>query len=87
GETQRTEWRRAHRIAHIDFLELYLDRVAPTGLAAFRAAEIAFTHLTDAAALDTYLRSLDPSTLEDTIMGIADYEPAFVEEMVVPTSV
>lgn len=67
-------WRRAHRLAHPDFLGLYLDRVAPDGLDAFRSAERAYSLLSDQDALDEYLGSLAPSTLRSAIAALEDYE-------------
>lgn len=80
-------WRTAHRMAHIDFLNLYFDRVAPDELVAFRDSEHAFTLLGDAAALKKYLSGLDAQKLDTVLEGLTAYESKFTPDMTVPASV
>ncbi|MCT9872006.1 KAP family P-loop NTPase fold protein [Paenarthrobacter aurescens] len=80
-------WRTAHRMAHIDFLNLYFDRVAPDELVAFRASERAFALLNDDFSLKTYLAGVDPNQLETVLEGLTSYEAKFSIDMVVPGSI
>lgn len=80
-------WRTAHRMAHIDFLNLYFDRVAPDELVAFRGSEKAFTLLNDGATLKDYLLGLDPQQLETVLEGLTAYESNFAADMIVPGSI
>lgn len=77
-------WRKAHRLAHSDFLDLYLDRVAPAGLDAFGNAERAFELLADPSVLDKFLVSLNPDILGDTIAALEAYEGEFPADGIVP---
>lgn len=80
-------WRTAHRMAHIDFLNLYFDRVAPDELVAFRSAERALELLSDGVALKGYLTDLNPKQLESILEGLASLEAKYTTEMVVPGSI
>lgn len=86
GSGWLTDWRIAHRMAHIDYLNLYLDRTATDTLTAFRSAERAFTVLNDAAALKKYLLTLAPEKLGSVIEELAYYEKKFTDEMILPAS-
>lgn len=77
-------WRTAHRMAHVDYLSLYLDRVAPDSLVTFRSSEQAFKLLSDADGLEDYLLALDPEKLETVLEGLTSYESKFTSDMVVP---
>ncbi|MCS5494619.1 KAP family NTPase [Curtobacterium flaccumfaciens] len=87
GSDWASTWRTAHRMAHIDFLNLYFDRVAPDELVAFRGSEQAFQLLHDGPRLRNYLSGLDRETLETVIEGLTSYESRFTSDMVVPTSI
>ncbi|MFT0846680.1 P-loop NTPase fold protein [Actinomycetaceae bacterium L2_0104] len=87
GSDWLSTWRTAHRMAHIDFLNLYFDRVAPDELVAFRNSEQAFELLSDGAALREYLTGLDPEDLEAVIEGLTSYEAKFTTDMIVPASI
>ncbi|MGH1550790.1 hypothetical protein ACRAWB_17050 [Leifsonia poae] len=80
-------WKRAHRLAHLDFLNLYLERTAPSGLTAFRHAETAVSLMPDGAAFGSYLDSLDPADLEDVVSNLQAYEETYPREAVVPASI
>ncbi len=84
GSDYVTDWRRNHRVAHIDFLGLYLERTAPSGLLAFRRSERAYELMTDVGVLGDYLDSLKPFDLEDTIAGLEAFEHAFTPDRLVP---
>ncbi|WP_084360044.1 KAP family P-loop NTPase fold protein [Janibacter anophelis] len=87
GSDWLSVWRTAHRMAHIDFLNLYFDRVAPDELVAFRSSEQAFKFLNDGVALKGYLAALDPEQLETVLEGLTSYEAKFTTEMVIPGSI
>ncbi|MGO2933728.1 KAP family P-loop NTPase fold protein [Microbacterium sp.] len=87
GSDWLSTWRTAHRMAHIDFLNLYFDRVAPDELVAFRNSEQAFELLRDGAKLKEYLTGLNPEDLEPVIEGLTSYEAKFTTDMVVPASI
>lgn len=87
GSDWLSAWRTAHRMAHIDFLSLYFDRVAPDELIAFRSSEQAFELLSDGAALKEYLTGLNPEDLESVIEGLTSYEAKFTTDMIVPASI
>lgn len=86
GSDWLSTWRTAHRMAHIDFLNLYFDRVTPDELVAFRNSEQAFELLRDGAKLKEYLTGLNPEDLETVIEGLTSYEAKFTTDMVVPAS-
>ncbi|CAB4861610.1 unannotated protein [freshwater metagenome] len=80
-------WRRDHRVAHIDYLNQYLERTAPAGAISFRRAEKAFSLFTDQTALEEYLDSVPSTELEDTISGLEAYEQVYPLASVVPASI
>jgi hypothetical protein len=84
GAEWRGAWRRDHRVAHDDFLRLYLERSAGDSLLAFRGAELAWARMADGEALGAYLRSLDMGRLEDIITSLEAYEDQFSQEHIVP---
>jgi predicted KAP-like P-loop ATPase len=86
GPDWLSTWRTEHRMAHVDYLNLYFDRVAPSELVAFRSSEHAFTLMTNAADLQKYLTSLEPDQLETGLEGLTSYEAKFTTDMVVPAS-
>ncbi|SDM71680.1 KAP family P-loop NTPase fold protein [Actinomyces ruminicola] len=87
GSDRVDGWRAAHRMAHADFLNLYIDRFASDRLVVFRNSERAFELLSDAVALNKHLMELEPKRLEGVIEGLASYEGKFKTEMVVPASI
>lgn len=86
GSDWLSTWRTEHRMAHIDYLNLYFDRVAPSELVAFRSSEHAFTLMTNPVDLEKYLTSLEPEQLETVLEGLTSYEAKFTTDMVVPAS-
>jgi len=87
GGDFRGKWLRERRVAHEDVLRLYLERVVGEGLSAFADAERAWNVLSDRASLDAFLRSLDPTRLQDVIASLEAYEEEFTAEHVVPAVV
>ena len=78
------QWFKNRRLAHVDLLRLYLERVTGESLQAFFDAERAFAMLSDRNALDDYLRSLEPSRLEEVISGLEMHEDDFTPVQVEP---
>jgi hypothetical protein len=87
GSEWMSTWRTAHRMAHIDYLSLYFERVAPDELVAFWDSEQAFRLMSDGDAFYTYLSGLDPDRLEIVVEGLTTYETKFSSDMIVPASV
>lgn len=86
GYDSLQEWRRTHRVAHIDFLSLYLERSSTEGLMAFRRAEEAFSIMNDADKLGTFLDTIKPNELNDAIASLEAYEHVFEPDQIVPGS-
>ena len=86
GSDWKNEWLQERRVAHKDILRLYLERVVGEGLQAFTCAEQARTRMGDRAALDNYLRALDPKLLGDVISSLEVYEDEFASNHAVPGS-
>jgi predicted KAP-like P-loop ATPase len=84
GSDWLNSWRTAHRMAHMNYLDLYFDRMAPDELVAFRGSERAFALLSDASELKSYLTGIDPDSLETVLEGLTSYETKFTPDMVVP---
>lgn len=87
GNDYFTQWRRSHRLAYIDFLNLYLERAAPSGLLAFRRSEKAYELMQDAKKFGKYLDSIQPDDLEKTIQGLEAYEGEYAAETIVPGAI
>jgi hypothetical protein len=66
---------------------LYLERVAGDSLLAFYEAERAWSRFQDRDALDSYLRSIDISRLQDVIGSLESYEDQFAPEHVGPATI
>ena len=80
----RKEWIRKRRVAHVDVLRCYLERLMGDGLLAFTDAEIAFIHMKDTNEFEAHLRLLDKSHLKDVIESLMTLEDQFNPEHVVP---
>lgn len=83
GHDFATEWRRGHRVAHVDYLSLYFERTTPTGLMAFRRAEAAYEVMSDGSKFGQFLDELNPEYLEDTISALEAYEHTFTPDKIV----
>ena len=86
GREWKSGWLTERRVAHEDVLRLYLERVVGEGLQSFTEAEQAWAKMTDAEALDSYLRSLDRKRLQDVISYLEAYQDKFAPEYVVTGS-
>jgi hypothetical protein len=87
GYDSLSSWKREHRVAHIDFLNMYFDRVAPKGLLAFRRSERAISFLSEPDGFAKYLDSLQPEELETTIAGLEAYEGEYAIETIAPACI
>ena len=87
SSSQKKEWLKEHRVAQEDILRLYLERIANKNLQAVMRAEQAWKYIADRNAFDNYLRSFDPSQLQDIIASLEIFERQFAEEHVVPGTV
>ena len=84
GYDSKVRWLRERRVAHESILRLYLERVPSPQLKAHLAAETAYGLLGDTAALDRFLRSVEPALIEDVIAGLETFEESYVPAAVVP---
>lgn len=84
GRNSTHAWKREHRVAHINFLDLYFGRTAPKELQIFNQSEMAFALINDVTALSDYLDSVKPEELEEVIAGLESYEEQFRPEIVTP---
>jgi hypothetical protein len=87
GRDSLPGWQRDHRVAHPEYLGLYLQRVAGQELQAFWRAEEAVELLADRANLEAYFRSLDPSEWEGIIRSLQLFGDAFPVDAVEPATV
>ena len=87
GGDWKGRWLRERRVAHEDILRLYLERVVGEGLQAFTDAEKAWARMTNLAAFDSYLRSLEAERQEDVISSLEVYEDHFTPEHVAPGTI
>jgi hypothetical protein len=84
GPDWERQWLRERRVAHKEFLRLYLERVAGDGLMAFTDAERAWACMFDRSLFEKYLESIDPPRLGDVINSLEIYEDQFTPDQVVP---
>jgi hypothetical protein len=87
GSDFERRWLRERRIAHGDFLRLYLERIVGDSLQAQDHAARAWSVMADRQAFDRYLRSLQAEQLEDVISALETFEDQFAPEHVVSGSV
>jgi predicted KAP-like P-loop ATPase len=87
GPDWQRKWRTQHRVAHIDYLNLYFDHAVSDELNSFRGAESAFRLMEDEPALSIRFRELDAESLEDVLQGLEAYEDRFTPAAIVPSSI
>ena len=71
GDEWVAEQLKERRVAHENILRVYLERVVNPDLLASYDAEQAFSRMADRGALDSFMRSLDPTRWEDIILPSA----------------
>jgi len=87
GHESASAWRTAHRVADIDWLSLYLNRVAPSELEAFTMAEVLLSTLADRDSLLAQLARVPNDQLEDTLDALRSLAGSYPPEAVVPASI
>ena len=87
GSEGENRWLRERRVAHMDVLRLYLERVAGEGLQAFNHAEQVWVRMADRAALESYLDAMAPDVLEDVISRLEVYQDEFAPQHAVPGAI
>lgn len=83
GLDSKAQWLRTRRVAHESLLRLYLEHVPSPAFKAHLASEKAFGLLGDRNGLDTFLRSLPATLIEDVISGLEFFENEYRPEQVV----
>ena len=87
GSGWKKGWLKERRVAHEDILRLYLERFETENLRAFMEAEQALKYIANRDAFDNYLRSLDPTKLQDVIASLEVFEEQFTSEHIVPGTI
>lgn len=86
GADWASTWLRGRNVAHADILRLYVENVAPEGLLAFSDSERAARLMTNVDDFESYLRSIDPSRLEDVVAALENWEDEYPGSAIVPAS-
>lgn len=87
GQDWKNGWLRERRIAHENILYIYFERVISEAHLVFLEAEKAWKFMNDRDSLDRYLRSLEPSHLEDVISQLEVFEDKINPEYVIPATI
>ncbi|ACR13305.1 KAP family P-loop domain protein [Teredinibacter turnerae T7901] len=87
GGDWTNRWLKERRVAHVEVLRYYLERVAGEKLQAFSDAEIAWSLITYKAEFETYLKLLPLDRLQDVISSLEAYEDDFADQHVIPGTV
>ena len=77
GWNPSKQWLRDRRVARLEVLRLYLERIESDKLGVFSHAEAAWAVMSDGPALDDYLRQLDEGQLQDVIASLETFEDDF----------
>lgn len=77
-------WLRERRVASIEILHLYLERVASQGLIAFNVAEQAWLLMPSSHEFEAYIRGLPQDQVVDVISNLEAYEDSVSEDRVLP---
>lgn len=84
GSEWTRRWLRERRVANIEILRLYLERIAGQGLIAFNTAEQAWALMPDRFVFDEFLRSIPSSQVVDVISSLETYEDAVSRDRILP---
>lgn len=84
GPGSKSTWLKNRRVAHEDWLRLYLERVVGDSLHAFTGAEQAWGRMADRESFDRVLRALEVERLQDVIASLEAYEDQFAPAHVEP---
>lgn len=77
-------WLRERRVANIEILRLYLERIAGQGLIAFNKAEQAWALMPDRGIFDEFLRSIPSNQVVDVISSLEAYENEVSRDRILP---
>lgn len=77
-------WLRERRVANIEILRLYLERIAGQGLIAFNKAEQAWALMPDRVVFDEFLRSIPSNQVVDVISSLVAYENEVSRDRILP---
>ena len=77
GWNPSKQWLRDRRVARLEVLRLYLERIESDKLGTFSHAEAAWAVMSDGPAFDDYLRQLDEGQLQDVIGSLETFEDDF----------
>jgi hypothetical protein len=80
GADWKAIWRKEHRLAHLDFLAMYYDRMAPASLKAFRLAEGLRRAMDDPADFEAQLATIPSGELPDVLSSLESFQGDFPEE-------
>lgn len=72
-------WRKKHRMACSDFLGMYFDRVAPSGLRSFWLAESLVSAMNDPERFESELNSVPQEMITDVLRAVMSFENDFPE--------
>lgn len=84
GHGSHRQWLKDRRLAHESMLKLYLEKQGNEKFDSYARAEHAFKLLADEGEFETYLRSLPPEKLSDTIAALENFEDEYPVEAVIP---
>ena len=87
GSGDQNQWLLDRRVAHVDILRFYLERVVSNELQAFYEAEKSWVLMSNRDEFDSSLRLLDRESLEDAIASLEVFENQFAPEHAVPGTV
>lgn len=77
-------WLRGRKVAHIEVLNLYLERVLSNKLATFNYAEKAFSLLADEKAFSSYMNEIGNDKREDVIGALEIWEGEYPADSIGP---
>ncbi len=84
GHDLSAEAKRNHRLAHIDYLDLYLERVESSGFTSFRRSERAFAVMPEIYEFAKFIDDLSTDEIADTIKGLDVFEQNFTLDRIFP---
>ncbi|MHA6669600.1 KAP family P-loop NTPase fold protein [Homoserinimonas sp. A447] len=78
-------WRKGHRLAHSDYLGMYLERTAPSGLRAFRIAEQLVAAMVEQDRFESILDGIATSDFPDILEAFGSLRGQFEEPAIAPS--
>jgi hypothetical protein len=77
-------WLRQRRVANVEILRRYLERISGEGMTSFLRAEQLFSVLGDRERLEAAISDIKSEDLEDSIAALEIYQDAYPVEAVLP---